>query len=529
MALIIDPDLLNDEATNTGATEVFIDTAAKRIELHPGVGNLDATDGVTEKAVYSFLKEEWTGDPHNKNLAAFPFPMVPITDEYYELVEGWDWADTATRNAIRSGGWTVRNTAGNVTAMYANTQSLGSVASTDQLYYDNGAGRTDYPVTGPVNHAVQILSDPNGDGNFSDGFDRRLSFEMFNREQGRLFAQAGLGDLSDTTMANPKAYAFAVGSGADIKITTPDTGIDADSNGVPDVAPYSSMSITYIPHQNRGTWATATTYNANDVVQSSTDGRWYITTAGGTSAGDDTNLAGGSDTGVTWASFSGERQIGSTWYPFGVVLDAANSSLEQLYEFVQFQLRQSLDIDAGTGTVIGNTADPLLRFVGDTLQTIQQSDGTGVVIDNFLPADTNRIELEDDTFTTTRRTYPFVATLTIQFGDNLRNDPSAEYWVYFTDGVTAGQEWGNPGAPLVNDDTGAPMTGMVLGSSQAQHTFDYDGNSQAGRTPGTDANVTVVGIGLATGQYVRATGTIARSTTNTVSLVAALERNYANP
>ena len=60
-------------------------------------------------------------------------------------------------------------------------------------------------------------------------------------------------------------------------------------------------------------------------------------------------------------------------------------------------------------------------------------------------------------------------------------------------------------------------------------SFNYDGNVQGGRTAGTDAAITVIGIGLATGQYVRATGTIARSVSNSVSLVAPLERNYANP
>ena len=59
-------------------------------------------------------------------------------------------------------------------------------------------------------------------------------------------------------------------------------------------------------------------------------------------------------------------------------------------------------------------------------------------------------------------------------------------------------------------------------------TFDYDGNVQGGRTAGTDAAITAVAIGLSTGQYVSATGTIARSTANSISLVAALERNYEN-
>ena len=73
------------------------------------------------------------------------------------------------------------------------------------------------------------------------------------------------------------------------------------------------------------------------------------------------------------------------------------------------------------------------------------------------------------------------------------------------------------------------MAGDVSAAASVTLTFNYDGNVQGGRTAGTDADVTVVGIGLATGQYVKATGTIGRSTTNSISLVAALERNYANP
>ena len=60
-------------------------------------------------------------------------------------------------------------------------------------------------------------------------------------------------------------------------------------------------------------------------------------------------------------------------------------------------------------------------------------------------------------------------------------------------------------------------------------TFDYDGNVQGGRTPATDAPVTVVAIGLQTAQYVRTTSTITRATGQTIAMVAALERNYSNP
>jgi len=73
------------------------------------------------------------------------------------------------------------------------------------------------------------------------------------------------------------------------------------------------------------------------------------------------------------------------------------------------------------------------------------------------------------------------------------------------------------------------MAGAVNAQSSIQHTFDYDANVQRGAaSAGVDAPITVVAIGLGTAQFVKATGTISRSTANSVSLVASLERNYQN-
>lgn len=528
MALITDPDNLTDAAPAAGTTEIEIDPATLTIKLNNNVGNL-SDDGVTLKCIYSFCKEEWKDDPLTKILAAYPFPFIPITDEFFELVEGWTWADTTTEGLIRSAGWLVRNTGGNTIEHWAGIQAIGNIFGTDQLYYDQGVGATNFLLTGAVNQAIQIRDDPNGDGNYVDGYDRSSIFTIFNREEAQAFASATLADIGVSDLLAPKVFSFAVGTGNDLKVTTADTVIDpnADGSAADGPAPYNGMTITYIDHQNRGAWTISTVYAANDVVQSGTDGRWYITAAGGTSAGDDTNLAGGSDTGVTWVAYTGERQIGTNWYSFGVIIDGNAGTAEEIYEFVQFRLRQNVDIDDGAGTVTGNTADALLEFVGDNLGTLRQSNNWGVYIDNFLAADTNRISFVDDLGAT--QTFPFVAVLTISFNSNLVTDGvNARYWVFYTDPTGgAGDEWGTAGAIIVDDNSDVDMTGTVPGAS-VQHDYDYDGNVQGGRTAGTDAAITVVAIGLSTAQYVRATGTIARSTANAVSLVAALERQYEN-
>jgi hypothetical protein len=475
MALITDPDSLTDGATDNGSTEVYINTSTKVIKLNK-TGNL-SDDGVTLKALYSFLKEEWKNDPNTKNLPAFPFPMTPITDESFEFIDGWDLANDTARYLIRTAGWTVRNTSGNVTQKWAGIVGLGSIESNDQLYFYQGSGSTitNFQLTGQVNQAVKILDDPNGDGNYSDGFDRRTSFSMFVREQGQLFGDASLTDIGVTTM-DSIAYRFPISTGTDLKINVVDTAIKASGTGYPaDTAPFSGMSITY---------------SATPVSQS--------------------GLVGGS-------------------YNFGIIIDGNGQSLQEVYNFVQYALRQNADINDDTPSVVtGKIADPLLYYVGDTLYTSPATNpdggGTGVFITNFDTQDQNSVVFVDNTGA--ERQYPYVATITLSFNGNLVSDGSAEYWVYYTT-TTNGDDWGESTAILVDDASNADMVGSISGSSVVR-TYDFDGNVQGGRVPPAVPAITAIAIGLNTGQYVRATGTIARSKSNAVALVAPLERNYAN-
>jgi hypothetical protein len=83
-------------------------------------------------------------------------------------------------------------------------------------------------------------------------------------------------------------------------------------------------------------------------------------------------------------------------------------------------------------------------------------------------------------------------------------------------------------AVLVHDNSSTDIAGNISGSTTIPFDYDYDGNLQGGRTPATDADVTIVAIGLNSAQYVVATGTITRATGLDFSLVAPLERNYSN-
>jgi hypothetical protein len=287
------------------ATSVTITPAAKTIKLNIA-GNL-TTEGVTGQCLYSFLKEQWKTDA---NLIKYSFPMLSITNEQFEFSDGWVPADDATRKLIRSAGWAEVNSAGAVKRKYAGIVSLGTIGSTDQAYFQQatsgaGSAAVNFTYQGPVNEAVQIYGVSALDAG-SGNFDYTTSFKMFARIQGKKYAQSQLSDIGVSTMSYI-VYRFPLSNDTDLKITHADASISAS-------APYTGINITYY----------------------------------------------GSDQNVT---------IGTSAYPYRIIITGNNATAEQIYEKVQYQLRQNSDIDNGAGVVTGKTADTLLNFVGDTLVT----------------------------------------------------------------------------------------------------------------------------------------------------------------
>lgn len=232
-------------------------------------------------------------------------------------------------------------------------------------------------------------------------------------------------------------------------------------------------------------------------------------------ASDATIAADAPYTGMSITYGATTRSIGGVSYNFSAIVDGNSGTTQQIYEFVQYSLRQATDIDAGAGTQVGQLADSLMSFSGDVLKTT-----TGVAIDNYQAGDRNNLVFTDTGGT--ERTFPFLATGTISFNSNLVADSSAIYRMFFSSG------YGTGSAILVDDNSGADISGSVSGASSVSFDFDYDNNVQGGRTAGTNASVTVVSIGLDTAQYVSAVATITRATGQNISMVAPLERNYDN-
>lgn len=467
MPLISDPDDLNQ------GTEVVIDTGALTIDLAIA-GNL-SEDGVTLQALYSFLKEEWRTDATK---IPFAFPMVAITPEQFEFINGWEPADDAARKLIRQGGWREITTANVVKREYLGVISLGNIDAVsktvgDFAYYafSSDTASTQFTYAGPVDEAVQTFGDASN-GNF----DKRTDvLTLFIREQGKLYGQQTseqIGVASGSTL-DYIVRRFPLNESTDLNVSTSDSDIAT-------LAPFTGMSITYFatPQASSGLFAS--------------------------------DLSGGP-------------------FNFGVVVDGNNGTKQQIYEFVQWSLRQTTDIDADVDVKPGNLQDALLQFVGSTLESLNATNpdggGTGVAIINFDANDTNDLVFRDNTEAS--RTFPFVAAGSINFSDTLQADSDAVYRMFFT--TNPAGNFGTATAVLVDDNAGVDISGNVGAAASVAFDFDYDGNTQGGRTPGTDADVTIVALGLDGAQYVVATGTITRSTGLSFSLVSALERNYANP
>jgi predicted outer membrane repeat protein len=248
-------------------------------------------------------------------------------------------------------------------------------------------------------------------------------------------------------------------------------------------------------------------------------GAWASLTAAPTAVGAAMINAPYSNITVSYFTANQVRNIGGVPRNFKIIVAGNGATLEQIYTKIQFLLRQSTNINtAGTaGVKTGKIQNALLSFVGDTLGTSQS-----VFIDNIQGADSNRIEFFDDA--NVLRTNPFSSAGTISFNTPLVGAGSS-YRLMFTAPLGADNDFGEAGAVTVNDAAGIPITGTISAVT-VEFTYDYAGNVQGGAIAGTDRAVTLIAIRPGSGKYVAATGTITRSKSIALSLVAEADRVY---
>lgn len=434
-------------------TELTIDETAKTFTLNVA-WNLIAKDWVTIQALYSKFIDLWTWASYQDS----PFPIYAIDALSWQFQFG---TDGSTYNWWKPANDTTRQ------MLRDGWWSEYSAAWVLQRQYVGIVSLGDVSAWAQL-YYQRASSDAPINFTFTDevnegiqvfwdatngNFDKRTYFKWFVREYGKKYKSSVLADTGKTA-----TWAYLVNlllsNEDDLKIQTTDGNMTN--------VPYSGITATY--------------YGTN---QNQTIG---------------------------WGS-----------YPFRVIIDWNNATLEQIYTKIQYLLRQDADIDSGAGTVNGKTANELCYFVGDTLYTTQW-----VFISNIQANDLNRIVFLDQN--SVQRTYPYSSAGTISFNTPLQWAWSY-YRVFFTTLPGAGNDWWESGAVTVNDKDGNPITGTISGSS-VSFTFDYDGNVQGWRTAWTDASVTIVAGRPWSAKPVVATGTITRAKGISFSLVAEADRAY---
>lgn len=589
MAKILDPDKLSkstDASTGTPDGNVYFDLTNLTIELLPNVvggwqnaGNeLDDNNynagGVSVQALYSFLKEQWKSDA---TLIKYPFPMVAITAEQFEFVEGWTLTDGNespalfnSKKLIRDGGWAERGTgATGITKEYAGIISLGTLADANAAPYYAFAGdaaKRALNYGGQVNEAVLIY-----DNTVSPVIDDRSKvLTLYVRSAptgtsgnvtGYIFAQTATTDIGVSLLAT-QAYRFPLAQAVDPNV---DLLVSELSGGV-----FADMRVEYYSTPQSIT-DTGTSFNVGVVI---------------------------------------DANIGD---------DAPIPTLSQIYQWVQNELRTAGDINVAPGDVStrGELTDLLVQFVGATLKTIRQADGDGVFIEGVGSTELNNVEFVDNTGAS--QVYPFKVGVNLDFNSNVLDDPNSKYFLFYT--TNTGGDFGTGSAVSVTDDGSAAVTGDVhtqaasytgsmTGTSDgditasartmqvtgagwsspqlvgkilsvtdgtnagkyyvASHTADtitieadgkifdvddataswaliepneaggtnvpritftynYASNSDGGRTPDTNADITLVALGLEKAQYATAAGTITKVNSVTLPISNPLERNYEDP
>lgn len=406
-------------------------------------------DDANDQALY-FFGNDYATD--NTQSYAFAGPVnEPV--QYYELIgdlsgDTPSFASTAT--ITRASGSFI--TDGFVVG--GQVEVIGST-SNDGVYELTGVSATNLTVSGtPLTveawGASQIAYDQ------SNAFTTILRIRDGD-PNGKTFSAATLPDAGETAISS-KVIKFPLSNATDLDISETDANIGSNS-------PYTEIRLRYLDATyNRevdsvtkrdfgiivdvGTYSEANGASASSTLFTSANLSLGAGEALADYAGGSLIIHEGTDQGTHTISGTPVDNAGTLEITLTGALTATESNLSftmeratpltatrnEIYEKIQYLLRQSTDIDSTDGTVIGLMTGGLARFVGPDItfglgNTNPNGGGTGVIVEGFDANDTNNMFFVDNTGAT--RNFPFVAAGTLNFNSNLVGDSDPEYWMYF--------------------------------------------------------------------------------------------------
>lgn len=324
------------------------------------------------------------------------------------------------------------------------------------------------------------LSGTGADATFTSAVNNRNVLNVFLRVRdgdtnGKTFAQQALSDIGVTEVDN-KVFRFPISNVTDLNILETDANIAAPVGLDSGTGDYDDIVIKYFDGaftrdvddttgSNPRSFGIVIEVGVHTGIEATTSGSVLTSLDGGINDRGATYFNGGTltihegtdnsrvngtynivshtDTTVTVSeTFTGDAtgDVSFTVQREDDVDVRSKATTKEIYEKVQYLLRQDANINThNTAAVNGSTADALLRFVGTELESGQalptnpNGGGSGVIVEGLL--DHSGSTSNDFTFFDNggaSRTFPFVASGTISFNNNLFNDADAKFWMFFT-------------------------------------------------------------------------------------------------
>jgi hypothetical protein len=323
-----------------------------------------------------------------------------------------------------------------------------------------------YPLTGVTATTLTVTGTPltvEAWGSTTIAYDQSNAFTTILRirdadPNGKTFGSADLTSAGETAIAS-KVIKFPLANATDLDISETDVNVSTNS-------PYTEVRIRYLDNsyqrevdsttkrdfgivvdvgtysQSNGAAATTSRWDSANFVLGA--GEALTDYTGGTLIVHEGTNQGSYTISGTPVDNAGTLEVTLTGTPLTVTGSNESFTVEratpltatrnEIYEKIQYQLRQATDIDETDGTVIGLMTGGLARFVGPDItfglgNVNPNGGGTGVIVEGFDANDTNNMFFVDNTGTT--RNFPFVAAGTLNFNANLTGDTAPEYWLYF--------------------------------------------------------------------------------------------------
>lgn len=439
-----------------------IDSAGATIRKYTNITTLPTSGAFEDPADQAWYR---FGTDATDLAAAVDFEFTGEVNEPLKFFHELTGPDPGTGFAITSSNDIKRNDGGD----WAVDGYVVGGQITIRLAEDSGNNGTFVLVTvgsgadGSVVVSGTPLTNNAADNTMIAAVDNDNVFEAFLRirdadPNGKLFSFAGLAAGGETVLTS-KIIKLGLSNSADIDISETDANISAN-------LPYTEIRIRYLDaaynrevdsgtkrdfgivvdvgsySRQNGVSATSTLFiSANHVLGL---GEALADYAGGTliiHEGTDqgTHTISGTpvdNAGTLEITLTGALTATETVLSFTMDRSTpVTASRKQIYEKVQYQMRQALDIDGTQNVVNGKTASVLAVFEGANLRwgkvapTNPNGGGAGVFVEGFDTNDTNNMFFFDNGAVS--RNFPFVAAGNIVVNQGLVDDTDGEAWLFY--------------------------------------------------------------------------------------------------